>query len=239
MALEGEQIGYVEKAIKLVEKVIKMIEKYGIWKVIRAILTIALCLFSMYNIQVCGTRVGTLQGNTQIAEEKAIEHDEQMNIRKSIQPKIESILKDVLLATGADRSWVVELHNGSSNTAGLPFVHCSMTYEVFKDSIESIDEDYQNLSLSRFKAPQFLHKHKIWYGKIEEFKKIDKKMADRMVNNGVCYLVISTIETETNELGYFGFTYCNGNYPSNIKVVAAETACSIQKLSRLLDKTIE
>lgn len=41
MALEGEQIGFVEKTIK-------MIEKYGLWKVVRAIILILLFLFGMY-----------------------------------------------------------------------------------------------------------------------------------------------------------------------------------------------
>ena len=231
MALEGEQIGFVEKTIK-------MIEKYGLWKVVRAIILILLFLFGMYWVQVAATRVGTMQGNEQSTEAKATEHEEQMSIRKNIQPQVENILREVLLKTGADRAWVIELHNGSSNTAGLPFVHCTMTYEVDKDSIESIDEDYQNLSLSRFKFPLYLHKNKVWYGTIEEFKQIDKKIANRMVTNGASYMVISTIETDTNELGYFGFTYCNGNMPKSKSVIVSETATSIQKLSKLLDQAI-
>lgn len=231
MALEGEQIGFVEKTIK-------MIEKYGLWKVVRAIILILLFLFGMYWVQVAATRVGTRQGTEQVTEERATEHEEQMSIRKNIQPQVENILREVLDKTGADRAWVIELHNGSSNTAGLPFVHCTMTYEVDGDSIESIDEDYQNLSLSRFKFPQYLHKNKVWYGTIDEFKQVDKKMANRMIVNGANYMVISTIETSTNELGYFGFTYCNGKIPSNKAIIASETATSIQKLSKLLDKTI-
>lgn len=232
MALEGEQIGFVEKTIK-------MIEKYGLWKVIRAVILILLFFFGMYYVQVAATRVGTKQGNEQITEENATEHEEQMSIRKNIQPQIENILMETLLKTGADRAWVIELHNGSSNTAGLPFVHCTMTYEVDKDSIESIDEDYQNLSLSRFKFPLYLHKNKIWYGTIEEFIQVDKKLANRLAVNGVSYMVISTIETTTNELGYFGFTYCNGNMPSDKNIMAMEITSSIQKLSKLLDKTTE
>ena len=231
MALEGEQMGFVEKTIK-------MIEKYGLWKVVRAIILILLFLFGMYWVQVAATIVGTVQGNEQATEAKATEHEEQMSIRKNIQPQVENILREVLLKTGADRAWVIELHNGSSNTAGLPFVHCTMTYEVDRDSIESIDEDYQNLSLSRFKFPLYLHKNKVWYGTTEEFKQVDKKMANRMATNGASYMVISTIETDTNELGYFGFTYCNLNMPKSKSVIISETATSIQKLSKLLDNAI-
>lgn len=231
MALEGEQIGFVEKTIK-------MIDKYGLWKVIRAVILILLFLFGMYYVQVAATRVGSEQANEQFSEKKIIEHEEQMTVRKEIQPQVDKILSDVLLNTGADRAFVIELHNGSSNTAGLPFVHCSMTYEEVREGIECIDEDYQNLSLSRFDFPQYLHKNKFWIGTAEEFSKVDKKMSVRMETNNVSFIVISTIETSTNELGYFGFSYCNGKIPKDLNRLTAQTTSSVQKLSRLLDKTI-
>lgn len=231
MALEGEQIGFVEKTIK-------MIDRYGLWKVIRALILLLLFLFSMYYVQVAATQVGSKQANEQITEERIREHDEQMTVRKEIKPRVDNILTNVLLKTNADRAFVIELHNGSSNTAGLPFVHCSMTYEEDRDSIENIDEDYQNLSLSRFRFPQYLHKNKFWMGPIDEFHSIDEKMASRMKTNGATYMVISTIETETNELGYFGFTYCDGKIPRDMKNVTAQMTSSVQKLSRLLDKAI-
>ena len=231
MALEGEQISFVEKTIK-------MIDKYGIWKVIRAILLILLFLFGMYYVQVAATRTGSMEASEKQNEQSIAEHAEQMNVRKEIKPLIDNILMSVLQNTGADRAFILELHNGSSNTAGLPFIHCTMTYEVNRDSIENIDEDYQNLSLSRFNFPMYLHDNTYWMGTVEEFKKIDNKMAIRMQTNRASYLVIATIETETNELGYFGFTFCNGKKPTDIRKITAQTTSSVQKLSRLLDKAI-
>ena len=73
-----------------------------------------------------------------------------------------------------------------------------MTYEEVREGIECIDEDYQNLSLSRFDFPQYLHKNKFWIGTAEEFSKVDKKMSVRMETNNVSFIVISTIETSTN-----------------------------------------
>lgn len=231
MALEGEQITFVEKTIK-------MIDKYGIWKVIRAVILILLFLFGMYYVQVAATKTGSMEASIQKTEQEAAEHTEQMSVRKEIKPLVDNVLMSVLQGTDADRAFILELHNGSSNTAGLPFVHCTMTYEVDRDSIENIDEDYQNLSLSRFNFPLYLHKNKYWMGTVDEFKKIDNKMAIRMETNGASYLIISTIETETNELGYFGFTFCNGKMPRDIKKITAQTTSSVQKLSRLLDKAI-
>lgn len=232
MALDEEQ------RLPLLEKTIKLIDKYGIWKVIRAVILILLFLFGMYYVQVAATKVGSIEANEQQTERIIAEHSEQMEVRKEIKPMVDNVLTNVLQATDADRAFILELHNGSSNTAGLPFVHCTMTYEINRDSIENVDEDYQNLSLSRFNFPSYLHKYKYWMGTIDEFKKVDNKMAIRMSTNGASYMVISTIETETNELGYFGFTYCNGKAPKNLKLIMAQTTSSVQKLSRLLDKAI-
>ena len=231
MALEGEQMTFVEKTIR-------MIDKYGMWKVIRAILLILLFLFGMYYVQVAATRTGSMEANEQQTEKSIAEHSEQMEVRKEIKPVVDNVLMKVLQSTNADRAFILELHNGSSNTAGLPFVHCTMTYEVNRDSIENVDEDYQNLSLSRFNFPSYLHKNKYWMGTIEDFKKVDNKMATRMQTNGASYMVIATIESDTNELGCFGFTYCDGKVPNNMKLIMAQTTSSVQKLSRLLDKAI-
>ena len=183
MALEGEQMTFVEKTIR-------MIDKYGMWKVIRAILLILLFLFGMYYVQVAATRTGSMEANEQQTEKSIAEHSEQMEVRKEIKPVVDNVLMKVLQSTNADRAFILELHNGSSNTAGLPFVHCTMTYEVNRDSIENVDEDYQNLSLSRFNFPSYLHKNKYWMGTIEDFKKVDNKMATRMQTNGASYMVI-------------------------------------------------
>ena len=165
-----------------------------------------------------------------------IEHNEQMQIRRKIKPLVTELLKNTISEMDADRAFVFELHNGSNNTAGLPFIHCTMTYEETARNIEPIDEDYQNLSLTRFNFPEYLHKHDLWFGTIEEFADIDKKIASRMKNNGATYLVITTIRSEDSEIGYFGFTYCNDKKHKKDKDMMEFMVNAVQKLSKLLDK---
>ena len=105
MALEGEQISFVEKTIK-------MIDKYGLWKVIRAILLILLFLFGMYYVQVEATSTGSMEESEKQNEQSIAEHTEQMNVRKEIKPLVDNILMNVLKNTGADRAFILELHKG-------------------------------------------------------------------------------------------------------------------------------
>ena len=168
-----------------------------------------------------------------------IEHNEQMQIRRDIKPLVTDLLKNTLNEMDADRAFIFELHNGSNNTAGLPFIHCTMTYEETARNIEPIDEDYQNLSLTRFSFPEYLHEHDLWFGTVEEFADIDKKLASRMQNNGATYLVITTIRSENSEIGYFGFTYCNDKKHKDDKDMMEFIVYTVQSLSKLLDKHTE
>lgn len=239
MALEKETLGFWEYLMKLKDK-------HGYWNLTKLVLfvafTIAL-LFLAKNFGESYTFERQKEAITEVIEENNqqlfIEHNEQMQIRRSIKPLVTEVLKNTINEMDADRAFVFELHNGSNNTAGLPFIHCTMTYEETARNIEVIDEDYQNLSLTRFSFPEYLHKHDLWFGTIEEFAEIDKKIASRMKQNGATYLVITTIRSDDSEIGYFGFTYCNGKKHKNNKVMMEFMVTAVQKLSKLLDKHTE
>lgn len=239
MALEKETLGFWERLIK-------MVDKYGYWRLTKVVLFVAftitvLCLGKNFGGNYSFERQKEVMSEVmyEADQQKTLLHSEQMQMRENIKPYITSLLKDALSSMNADRAFVIELHNGSNNTAGLPFVHCTMTYEEDARGIESIGEDYQNLSLSRFNFPEYLHKHDLWFGTIDEFEQIDPKVTSRMKNNGVTYLVITTIRSENSEIGYFGFTYCNGKEHKSDKDMMEFMVYAIQKLSKWLDKDVE
>ena len=239
MALEKETLGFWECLMKLKDK-------HGYWNLTKLVLFVAftialLCLAKNFGESYTFER--QKEAITEVIEENNqqlfIEHNEQMQIRRNIKPLVTEVLKNTINEMDADRAFVFELHNGSNNTAGLPFIHCTMTYEETARNIEVIDEDYQNLSLTRFSFPEYLHKHDLWFGTIEEFADIDKKIASRMKQNGATYLVITTIRSDDTEIGYFGFTYCNGKKHKDDKDMMEFMVNAVQKLSKLLDKHTE
>ena len=239
MALEKETLGFWEYLMKLKDK-------HGYWNLTKLVLFVAFTIALLFLAKNFGenyTFERQKEAITEVIEENNqqlfIEHNEQMQIRRSIKPLVTEVLKNTINEMDADRAFVFELHNGSNNTAGLPFIHCTMTYEETARNIEVIDEDYQNLSLTRFSFPEYLHKHDLWFGTIEEFADIDKKIASRMKQNGATYLVITTIRSDDSEIGYFGFTYCNGKKHKDDKDMMEFMVTAVQKLSKLLDKHTE
>ena len=144
MSLNGEQL-------TIIEQMIVMIEKYGWWKIIKAtlfMLSLAFILFNIANLKNIVSDVINEQNESEI-----IAHDTAMDFRRSIKEEIDGILNNVLTKTNADRVFVLELHNGTNNTAGLPFIYAEMTYCAIAENIHHIDEDNINLNLSRFNFP--------------------------------------------------------------------------------------
>lgn len=227
MSLNGEQL-------TIIEQMIVMIEKYGWWKIIKAtlfMLSLAFILFNIANLKNIVSDVIDEQNESEI-----IAHDTAMDFRRSIKEEIDGILNNVLTKTNADRVFVLELHNGTNNTAGLPFIYAEMTYCTVAENIHHIDEDYINLNLSRFNFPLYLERNKYFYGDIEKLKKVDDKLALRLQSNGAKYIAIMSLQGLHTELGYIGVTFCNDEIPADSDGVMSTIAIAAQRLSTLLDK---
>ena len=236
MALEKETLDFWERLMQL-------IKKYGYWKLTKSIFFVAFCIIALYGSYNFGKNLSfedqkealkeVLSSNSQQLYQ---EHEVKMEQRRIIKPYVMEVLKNTVNDMGCGRAFVIELHNGSNNTAGLPFIHASMTYEVVGRNVEPIDEDYQNISLTRFVFSEYLHKHDLWFGTIDEFIKLDSKMGDRLKHNGATYLVITTIRSETHEIGYYGFLYYDDEKHECGKETMEFVVHAVQKLSKLLDK---
>lgn len=237
MAFERETLGFWERLMKFKDK-------HGYWNLTKLVLFVAFAVATLFLAKNFGESYSFERQKEAISEvmqennqQMFIEHEEKMEQRRTIKPYVTDILKSTITEMGCGRAFVIELHNGSNNTAGLPFIHASMTYEVVARGIEPIDEDYQNISLTRFVFSEYLHQHDLWFGPIDEFVQMDPKMGGRLKNNGATYLVITTIRSENCEIGYYGFIYYKKNEldfgnKENMEFILH----SVQKLSKLLDK---
>lgn len=229
--MEAEQLSFLEKTVKL-------IERYGLFKIFKALCVILIFVYIMCNgANLIDTLIGRISRETidRAAVEKVEAHDRAMNIRQEAKPKIDNILEYTLSKTDCDRVFVIEMHNGTNNTAGLPFVYGEMTYETVREGVTHIDEDYTSLNLSRFSFPLFVNRHHYWIGTIEELRRVDPKIAQRLASNDVTYLALIDIHGVKNELGFFGITYCNGRQPKSREEIITVLMEESQKLSTLLD----
>lgn len=222
MPLDGEQFSFLEKVINLVEK-------HGLVRIFKAIFVITAFFFVMYN----GQNVSEIVEN--VIQKQETEHSAALEYRKKINPKIELQLSELLINTGANRAFVMEMHNGTSNVSGLPFYYGEMTYEKVTPNVVHIDEDYKNLNLSRFSFAYYLDEHNSWHGNLEDLAKIDNKLSMRMKSNDVSYIIIECIHGLDKPVGFLGVTYCDNRVPANLDNVIRRVNVESKKMSALLD----
>jgi len=221
-----EQLSFFERAVKIVDK-------YGTFKVITSIV-----LFALFLLVTVGTPIITkysMEKSIDAAEKnKELTHIRDLENRREVQPQIYSVLDNLLESTKADRAFIIELHNGSQNINGVPFLHGTVTYERVREGVENIDEEYQNLSLSRFESSIYMHNNLHFVGSVKDLAKIDKKIAAKLTSNQVSYVAVTTLHDGEKEWGWFGILYGEGRpIPSKEKMLN-ELLISSQTISGIL-----
>ena len=216
-----------------IDRLIKMIKRHGIWRVLESIFVMSAALYLVYNVSNIPEIVSDVFSHNK--QQELVEHDAAIKTRRAIRPEIDDILHRSLSYLNADRVFIMELHNGTNSMAGLPFIYGEMTYEDAKTGVSHIDEDYVSINLSRFEFPIYLKNNRMFYGTIDELSEIDEKLAMRMKSNEATYIAIISLHGVTNELGYFGLTYCNGNKPADEESIREQLTICSHKLAILLD----
>lgn len=222
----------LEENVGIIDKMIQTIKKHGVFRVCEAIFFVVAFLYLMHNSSNLPTIMSEVLHRNNHSE--MVEHDAAVDVRRRVKPKIDALLNETLYGLNADRCFVIEMHNGTNNTAGLPFIYGEMTYEC-ANGVADIDEDYISINLSRFDLPYYLEQRYVFCGNIKQLEQIDKKLAKRINANDVSYLAIITIHGSNNELGYFGVTYCNNKEVPDTTKITNMLSINSQKLSILID----
>ena len=219
------------------EKTVQVVDRYGSWKVFQAIIYLGLFLFIIFYIPAI-TRITvekvTTESINSADKDKETKHLENLELRKEMQPQIYATLGTFLEKTKADRAFIIELHNGSNNLNGVPFLHGSVTYDKSREGLEPIDEDYQNLSLSRFSMSTYLHANYSYMGSVAKLSTIDKKLSTKLIANDVKYLAVMTLHNGYNEWGWFGLLYNRETDIPSEKEILNEMMVASQSITKTL-----
>ena len=218
--------------LKLVDPIANLIKKFGLARTVGYVIIGACVIFTAISLFNIDTIIQDAINKNQREQIEA--HDRAVEKRYATSPKIDQILNEVLYKYGADRVCVVEMHNGTKNVAGLPFIYGEMTYEICRDGILPVDADYTQFNLSRLSFPTFMFEHNAFCGGITELSRIDEKFAERLLVNNSTYLCGYTLHGSDNVIGYFGVIWCGGTPPETTQLMKDLSAYA-QRLSILLN----
>ena len=207
----------------------EMQRKYGFFSIIKGLFLVFLAGYVIFFV---ANPTFLLDRIKELSES---EHVEGINRRLETDMRVRPMLKELGMAVGADRTWIVELHNGSSNIgSGLPFLYGSMRLEVTGQGIRNVDEEYSDFSLSKYDLMGGLLVDGYFYGEIEEVKGVDERLYYKLKSNDVSGIAAITLYANEIPMGILGVSFCNGSPMNRAKIDREIRRYSIQITSLLI-----
>ena len=170
-------------------------------------------------------------------EDEAKRHHADMVLKRfEIGPLISNELKNLLINLDADRAAILEMHNGTNNASGLPFIYGDMVYEEISPRIGFASDEFKNFNLAKLPFVALHYSDRTWIGSVDEIEKEDAYLAAKLRVVEVNYGAFVVLEGINGPLGFLTLFFKSPTqHPTKAKIIA-ELNHSSQILSTLLDK---
>ena len=160
-------------------------------------------------------------------------HAESFYYRMKASPQIQSYIDQMRLECNGMRTFIIEMHNGKYNAAGLSFNYGALTYESVSEGYDSVLDDYIDFSLERYPTLGRIYEEGYWSGTVDELMEYDKHLALKLKSNDVEYFAATMIYGTKGDIGFIGVTY--GHTDINVAKTKQVLVKYAMKISPLLD----
>lgn len=213
----------ISTGLSFLEKILKITKNYSFMEIIKAIVVIMFMGYTtifMFNPDYIFRKYDSM---------KAKEHSENLKHRINNSVIVKTELENLLFTTGADRAFLIEFHNSIKSVEGFPYAYGSMNYEVVKDSVDYVSDEYTNFSLTKYDFIPYMLKNNLFLGDMEMVKSIDNRLHYKFISNNVKEMALITIEGAELPLGILGLSYCNSNINNqqDLKAILRKEALKI------------
>lgn len=227
--------------IKSISNFLKSASRMSWWETIRSVFVLFFVSLAIVFITKPESLIAPIadyiERHAQRKEQQA--KDEHMDLfyrRMEADNHIRGYLTGLLEASGADRTFVFEPHNGSSNlSSGLPFIYMDLTLDVPGTNITPLPEgEYKDMRLSNYPFATELFTDGYWFGSLEDLKAIDTKLYHKMAANNVNEMAVMIMWDGREPLGLIGLTWCGNNKMDPEKVGRLIRECATKVAVELL-----
>ena len=186
-------IDNTDSALSWLERLLALLKEYGPWKIFAATLMITIVSGFLY-FSLNFTKVFEIYDAW-----KKRQHDERIELRMQLGPKIQSLTDKLTYSLGATRTVVLELHNGNTGNGGLPFTKCTATYESLNIGKHPVGQQYQDFNMSLLPFAHTLFEVGYWCGDLSDLEPIDRGLYYKMKGNGAEHFAACVIEGVENK----------------------------------------
>lgn len=223
-----QKINIVEQLFGLISKISEWLDKFGILKLFRT----AFAIFLLYWMCVFMFNPSKIFEAYQTWYDKV--HADK--IEKTIEShyQIHSHLTDLRYRSGAMRTMILSLHNGSENINGrYQFLKVSAIFEESGDYYPVSDE-WSEIHISSFPIFSYLYSNDYFCGSIDDIRAIDNKLYHRLAANEVKYIHIQAlIGSDGKTIGFLTLTW--EETPTDHLTLHNEIYKQANRISRLME----
>lgn len=174
---------------------------------------------------------------------KMVQEKKEESIRDYVvTPKVQKDIEILLYSLNADRVFLFELHNGKRNVSGLPFKYADMSYEVAnrERGVDRVFAKYQDVPLTMYKFPEYLHRKKFMIGSVEEIEKVDYEFAKCIKEDGGEYLAMIYINgSDGQPLLFIGISFHKKEYVPSDEVIEEKLKSYGKSIGELIDLKVQ
>lgn len=217
-----------------------VLEKLGnislltVFRTMLIVINVIVVIF-MYNVVTSQQMVEKIIDNVVVSHE---EEETNLAIRDHVSPQISTNLRRMLYSLGADRAFVIELHNGKKNATLLPFKYFDMTYEEVNEerAVPYISQNFMNIMVSHYKLPYYLADNSYFVGGCEELSEVDSRFCSNFERFNGKYIAIVIMRNNGKNIGFIGVSYDDGTQiPTNPNEVRQRILSYSRVIAPLLD----
>lgn len=175
-----------------------------------------------------------------VSQAREDRHADGAAFRLRADENIRGELTGLLQSTGADRAFVMEFHNGSSNlSSGLPFVYLDLTLEVGAEGEPPLREgEFKDLRTAQYPMISLLLEQGYWFGTLEELEPVDSRLYYHLAAHDVSEVAVMTLWNGQNATGFLCLTW-HGKHHMEPELTGHEIRASGTKIAvelALLDR---
>lgn len=207
---EGSGGGRLPGLISAIGTFMKGLKDYNVFELLKVLFAGACVAFMIVLVtkpEVIFEQAGQLART--FAEAKEQGHADRATYRLQADENIRGELTGLLQTVKADRAFVMEFHNGSSNlSSGLPFLYLDLTMDVGPDGQPPLrDGEFKDLRTAQYPMVGLLLEQGYWFGNIDEVKETDQRLWYHLMGHDVSELAVMTLWNGQSATGFLCLTW--------------------------------
>ena len=207
----------VGRALSALGKFMKGLKDYNVFELLKVLFAVLVIVFAVSFVrkpEMYVDKVSYILESRKNRLER--EHASEMYRRDIADQNIRGYLRELARASGADRAWLLEPHNGKSNsTSGLTFSYLDLTGDEPNPDRPDVGylnrNEFRDIPASEYPLAGEIYRTGRWWGPLDSMERIDRKLYYKMRAQGMSEVAVMAAFSMERPVCFVGLTWYPGH----------------------------